>query len=486
MTASNKSILNASRQDRYLKAVELLDSAHSYTRLGAVHTLVALTDEYLADQALQADERHTEGQRIVDVLCAYIRSPFELTSHYYELTKEELTGFYADSPEKFSSDRAVFREEAHIRQTLIEKISDRMRWSLADGVAELPHGYPEHDCVVPGSWSGFTYDFSGSVFFYPVDFVRTFWGETANFAGCTHFSRVQFSGSFFAQGGLLCRSNYHEYTAFNGSYYAGDADFSGSLYHDANDFMGCAYGEAASFKGSVFDGWAGFTGSSYSGSADFSASTYRAGCDFSSSHYRQQAIFENSFYGGAAIFHQSVYRGNAYFGFSVYADQSDFSGSSYHGAVRYLGSVYAQTVNAGACDYAQEPLFVSGTNEDDAASIFGSDQNTFAGVETEDLGLPTGCWFMSSAEVEYLAEHEQELSQILEKMRQTGDAGERKELRGRFRNFLTDVLVWQDSATQVGAGLADRPMSAPDTPSSGDTEAAWDAWFREHMDPETP
>ena len=486
MTASNKSTLNASRQERYLKAVELLDSAHSYTRLGAVHALVALADEYLANKSLSEEEKHTEGQRIVDILCAYIRSPFELAARYYELTKEEPTGFYADSPEKFSADCAVFREEAHIRQTLIETISNRMRWSLADGVAELPHGYPKREYIVPGSWSEFTYDFSGSVFFYPVDFVRTFWGETANFAGCTYFSRVQFSGSFFAQGALLCRSNYHEDTAFNGSYYAGDADFSGSLYHGANDFMGSAYGEAASFRGSVFDGWVGFTGSSYSGSADFSASMYRAGCDFSSSHYRQQAIFENSFYGGAAIFHQSVYRGNADFSFSVYADQSDFSGSSYDGAVRYLGSVYTQTVDAGACNYAQEPLFVSGTNEDDAASIFGSDQNTFASVEAETSGLPLGCWFMSSTEVEYLAEHEQELSQILEEMRQTGNAGKRKKLRGRLRNFLTDVLVWRDSATQVGEGLTDRPMSAPDTPSSGDTEGAWDAWFREHMTPEAP
>ena len=486
MTASDEKTLNTSRQERYLKAVELLDSAHSYTRLGAVHALVALADEYLANESLSEEERRTEGQRIVDVLCVYIRSPFELTSHYYELIREELTGFYADSPKKFSADRAAFREEAHIRQTLIEKISDRMRWSLGDGVAELPHGYPERECVVPGNWSEFMYDFSGSVFFYPVDFVRTFWGETANFAGCTYFSRVQFSGSFFAQGALFCRSNYHEDTAFNGSYYAGNADFSGSLYHGANDFMGSTYGETASFRGSIFDGWVGFTDSSYSGSADFSASTYRAGCDFSSSHYRQQAIFENSFYGGAAIFHQSVYRGNADFGFSVYADQSDSSGSSYCGTVHYLGSVYAQTVNAGVCDYAQEPLFVSGTNEDDVASIFGYDQNTFASVEAEGSGLPLGCWFMSSVEVEYLAEHEQELSQILEKMRQTGDAGERKELRGRLRSLIHDVLTWRDSATQVGEGLKDRPMTAPDTPSSGDTEGAWDAWFREHMTPEAP
>ena len=74
MTASNKSTLNASRQDRYLKAVELLDSAHSYTRLGAVHALVTLVDEYLVDESLSEEEKRTEGQRIVDVLCAYIRA----------------------------------------------------------------------------------------------------------------------------------------------------------------------------------------------------------------------------------------------------------------------------------------------------------------------------------------------------------------------------------------------------------------------------
>lgn len=110
MTTGDEKTLTASRQDRYLKAVELLDSAHSYTRLGGVHALVALTDEYLADESLSAEEKHTEGQRIVDVLCAYIRAPFELTSHYYELNREELTGFYADSPKKFSADRAAFRE----------------------------------------------------------------------------------------------------------------------------------------------------------------------------------------------------------------------------------------------------------------------------------------------------------------------------------------------------------------------------------------
>ena len=75
MTTGDEKTLNTSRQERYLKAVELLGSARSYARLGGVHALVGLADEYLTDESLSAEEKHTEGQRIVDVLCAYIRSP---------------------------------------------------------------------------------------------------------------------------------------------------------------------------------------------------------------------------------------------------------------------------------------------------------------------------------------------------------------------------------------------------------------------------
>ena len=53
MITGDEKTLNTSRQERFLKAVELLDSAHSYTRLGAVHALVALADEYLANESFR-------------------------------------------------------------------------------------------------------------------------------------------------------------------------------------------------------------------------------------------------------------------------------------------------------------------------------------------------------------------------------------------------------------------------------------------------
>lgn len=161
MTASDEKTLNTSRQERYLKAVELLDSAHSYTRLGAVHALVGLADEYLADKSLSEEEKHTEGQRIVDVLCAYIRSPFELVFRYDELSQDKPNphSAYRENHQEFSVHRAELLAEAKVCQQALQEIHHRLR--------HFPQG--DRRNYVEGSWSGFEYDFSNSVFFYPVD-----------------------------------------------------------------------------------------------------------------------------------------------------------------------------------------------------------------------------------------------------------------------------------------------------------------------------
>ena len=151
MTASNKSTLNASRQERFLKAVELLDSAYSYTRLGGVHALVGLADEYLTDESLSAEEKRAEGQRIIDILCAYIRSPFEMAFRYDELSQDKPSphGAYRENHQEFSVHRAELLAEAKVRQQALQEIHRRLR--------HFPQG--DRRNYVEGSWSGFEYDF---------------------------------------------------------------------------------------------------------------------------------------------------------------------------------------------------------------------------------------------------------------------------------------------------------------------------------------
>ena len=57
--------------------------------MGGVYTLVGLVDEWLEEESIRKyEDRLKEGQVIINNLCAYIRSPFTLASHYDELMQD--------------------------------------------------------------------------------------------------------------------------------------------------------------------------------------------------------------------------------------------------------------------------------------------------------------------------------------------------------------------------------------------------------------
>ena len=155
--------VRADRRERYTKAVEQLGDEKSPIRMGGVYTLVGLVDEWLEDESIEKyEDRLKEGQVIVNNLCAYIRSPFTLTSHYNGLSNPTPTpkGIYKDKKEKFYADKAILDSEADVRLSIIKEIHDRLQ------------GPKEN---TPGTWSDFEYDFSGSVFFYPVDLTKSYY-----------------------------------------------------------------------------------------------------------------------------------------------------------------------------------------------------------------------------------------------------------------------------------------------------------------------
>ena len=70
--------VHAERRSRYDKAVEHLAGEKSSVRTGGIYALVGLVDEWLADPSVKKDAKDIEAQTIINTLCAYIRSPFDL------------------------------------------------------------------------------------------------------------------------------------------------------------------------------------------------------------------------------------------------------------------------------------------------------------------------------------------------------------------------------------------------------------------------
>ena len=424
MTARDKSTLNASRQERYLKAVELLDSARSYTRLGAVHALVVLADEYLANESLSAEEKHTEGQRIIDVLCAYIRSPFELAFRYDELSQDKPNphGSYRENHQEFSVHKAELLAEAKVRQRALQEIHRRLR--------HFPQG--DRKSYVEGSWSGFEYDFSNSVFFYPVDMKDSWYQNSVDFSGCTYYASAEFSGSTYERSAYFCDSTYYDWVFFNNSTYCGEAQWSGSTYHDSARFNWSVYYGEVSFHDSVYGGSVFFDQSLYYDEALFYSSTYRGEAGFDGSLYRGSVFVSDSVFDGEVSLYGSVFCGALNFG-------TDFFGEPYHS--RFVQST---------------PCFVAEKNA--RATLFGSSSNNFVvansgySIALGADGLPLGCGFLPTEQADYLTTKFREVYETRAYLCDSQVPQERQDLREKLESLSQDIRAWRKEATALPGG----------------------------------
>ena len=385
--------VRAERRERYSKAIEQLGNEKASIRTGGIYTLTRLVDDWLEEESLSEVERLKEGQVIINNLCAYIRSPFTLASHYDELSKPSPTpeGIYKDKKEKFYADKATLDSEVDVRLGIIKEIHDRLQGS---------------DKNTPGAWSDFEYDFSGSTFFYPIDLTKSYYKKPVNFRGSTYRSWADFHGS-----------TYQSWADFRGSAYRSRADFRGSAYRSRADFRGSTYQSEASFDSSIYKGTASFSGSIYKGRANFCGSTYQSWVGFRDSTYQDKTDFSRS------IFYQEIYFGeDEYNSFSFFTDCA--------------------------------PQFYDETNRKN--TLFGSHNNYFAVITDEcypiDLnskGLPLGCKFLTSEQKEYLADKFQEIEETNNRLLEVKDLKEKAELSEKLRDLNNELHKWREEATTV-------------------------------------
>ena len=406
----------AERRERYTEAVEQLGSKEAPVRIGGVYTLVGLVDEWLEEKNLEYSERLKEGQVIINNLCAYIRSPFTLTSYYDELSEDapSLEGSYKDKKEEFYVDKAILDSEADVRLSIIKEIHDRIQGP---------------DKNTPGAWSDFEYDFSGSTFFYSVDLTKSYYAKPINFSGST----------------------YKGWANFRRSTYQGRANFTNSTYKSGANFSDSTYQGRANFSRSTYQGWADFRRSTYQGRAYFSRSTYQAWADFRRSTYQGWANFTNSTYQGWANFTNSTYQALADFRRSTYQDVADFSGSIFYQEI-YFGKDGSN--NSSTCFTNCTPQFYDKKNRKN--TIFGSHNNDFTvdidkgySIDLNSEGIPLSCKQLTPEQKEYLADKFQEIDETNNKLLEAKDDEEKARLSDMLRPLYKELRKWREEATTV-------------------------------------
>ena len=247
--------VHAERRIRYTTAIEQLSNDKASIRLGGVYSLVGLVDEWLADEKIipNIEERRKEAQVIINNLCAYIRSPFLLAERAEQLDKpyaKDLQKDFAGDKEKFDADKQTFKqrkanleEERQVRLSIIKEMHEHL-----------------HDAEEPGPWSGFDYDFSNAHFFYPIDFVYSYFGVFSNFSGVTFTEDANFFEATFTQDANFFEATFTQDANFFGATFTGYASFFGATFTERADFPGATFTQAANFFEATFTEHADFSG----------------------------------------------------------------------------------------------------------------------------------------------------------------------------------------------------------------------------------
>ena len=473
----------AERRERYTKAIEQLGDEKSSVRMGGVYTLVGLVDEWLEEESIRKyEDRLKEGQVIINNLCAYIRSPFTLATRYDELEDKDSPtsdGVYKDNQQEFYKDKAEFKAEADVRLGIIKEIHDRLQ-----GLEES----------TPGKWSDFEYNFSGSIFFYPIDFTNSYYTKPVNLSELRCCKKVNFSRSIYKGNADFSGSTYHSDADFRSSTYQGGVYFGGSIYLDRADFRNSTYLAWVGFSESTYLAWVDFSESTYWDWVDFSESTYWDWVDFSESTYWDWVYFGESTYWDWVYFGESTYQGEAAFcgstywdwadfgestywdwanfGDSTYWDWVDFSASIHRNIAIFSHSIYKGEAYFNASIFYQEtyfsedgynrfslftdcaPQFYDETNH--KYTLFGSLDNNFT-VENgrgypiyRNLeGLPLGCKFLTSEWREGLEDKFQEIEETNNKLLEAKYPKEKAKLSKKLRALNEELHEWRDAITTV-------------------------------------
>ncbi|WP_314929372.1 pentapeptide repeat-containing protein [Rothia mucilaginosa] len=329
--------VQAKRRTRYSKAVEQLAYPNPAVRASALSALAGLVDEWLADEQLSVEARQKEGQVIVNALCAYVRSPFARAFKAEAFESDTPPANYAGD---FATDLAAFRGEQDVRRSVFVEMSKRSSTLAENEKGEV--------AVVPGAWSGFEFDFSRAVVFYPLDGLTI---ENADFSAARFCNGSDFSGATFAGTVDFSRATFGEIAGFGDARFAGDANFTRTVFdQDARfsdvTFMGTADFSNARFAGDAFFRWAAFNANadfreaSFGGHADFRDATFVADAGFSGASFEGNAGFFRSSFGGNASFFRTDFAGVAEFREAVFEGHAGFNAATFYGDAHFSRATF--------------------------------------------------------------------------------------------------------------------------------------------------
>ncbi|WP_143231126.1 pentapeptide repeat-containing protein [Actinosynnema sp. ALI-1.44] len=238
--------------------MELLGDEADHVRVGALHALAGLAKTWPGMQ-----------QTVIDILCAYLRRPFD---HIQYRTARGMTGPVVDA-DKADNERQVRLTSQRLIQDLLTAAAEPMRLDLTGAVLEN--------------------------FTLRSVKLTSLQADNASFHQATVFESIKATSELSLRGATLFGTAKFTYCELGGltlddAIFHGDADFSASNLSGkcralATAFRGALKCQSVSFGSDVT--WR----IDVTGSADFDDAIFQWGVDLSDSQFRGDATFDGAY-----------------------------------------------------------------------------------------------------------------------------------------------------------------------------------------------
>ena len=372
--------VHAERRSRYTTAVGQLADEKVAIRLGGIYTLTGLIDEWLADSTLNEEEQQKEGQVIINNLCSYIRSPFPLAEKREVLEEDQVPDDYNGN---FTADRALLRGEQDVRRTIFEEMNKRSSTVSVEENKEVT--------VTPGPWSGFKFDFSRALIFYPLNNLTI---EQGNFASTRFYGEANFRGAKFTEAADFGDAKFTRNAHFRNAKFTRNADFRNAKFTRNADFRNAKFTRNADFGGAKFTGktyfWGTeFTGNAYFGGAKFTGDTNFGDTSFGAGKFTGDAYFWGAEFTGNAYFGGAKFTGNAYFGGTKFTGNADFERAEFTRYAYYGDAEFTENTSFNGAYFKQyAPVFA---NDSDSARFSAQVNPQYYVFSVNESSKPVKC-----------------------------------------------------------------------------------------------
>ncbi|MFS8103701.1 pentapeptide repeat-containing protein [Lentzea alba] len=315
--------------DLYAKSVEQLGSDKAPVRHGGLYALERLAQDHPDNPALR--------QTVVNVLCAYLRAPFDPPGDQPD------AGAHAETRDEYR----VQVQEREVRLT-----AQRILTTHLD-----PGNDPDHPST--NFWPDTDLDLTAAVL---VDWdMHRGRPNNAIFRSTVFSGDTRFAGASITGQASFVDAQFTANTRFDNARFAGPARFDNAKFTSIARFEHTIFAEMAHFGGATFAGGAFFEQASFSSYALLPRTSFLEQAWFNGATFTEYAAFETALFAEGARFENSLFTAGVTFSSATFRMHAWFSNAKFNGDVEFRNAQFSEGVPLGEVSSTAAAELVSGS-----------------------------------------------------------------------------------------------------------------------------